>query len=210
MTTAATRSRSVQGEPEPAWDVALLFPFQGDWSDDEYLSLAGKTRRLVELIDGRLEVLPMVTLTHQRIAQYLFQQLNDFVRAHELGEVVFMGYPVRLRDRTFREPDIVFVQRAHARWLDNRFSASADLVVEVVSEGGRTRDLVEKRRDYAQAGVAEYWIVDPKDRAILVLTLKDGQYVEHGRFGEGQQASSVLLDGLRVEVSEVFAAASGA
>jgi hypothetical protein len=53
-----------QGTAEPAWDVALLFPSQGDWSEFEYLAL--DTNRLVELVDGNLEVLPMPSFLHQQ------------------------------------------------------------------------------------------------------------------------------------------------
>ena len=53
-------------------------------------------------------------------------------------------------------------------------------MVEVVSPDDPGRDLVEKRADYAEAGIAEYWIADPRDQTIRVLTLQDGAYVEHG------------------------------
>ena len=77
-------------------------------------------------------------------------------------------------------------------------------MVEVVSPDDPGRDLVEKRADYAEAGIAEYWIADPRDQTIRVLTLQDGAYVEHGVCVRGGAATSPLLAGFAVHVSAVF------
>jgi Uma2 family endonuclease len=126
-----------------------------------------------------------------------------------LGEVFFAPTPVRLRKGKFREPDIVFVLAEHAVWVNDDYCDGADLVVEIVSPDPESheRDWVEKRRAYAAAGIREYWIVDPQQETILVLTLRGKRYVVHGQYAPGQQASSLLLNGFTLEVSAVFAAA---
>ena len=72
----------------------------------------------------------------------------------------------------------------------------------------RERDYIYKRRDYARAGIPEYWIVDPQEGVIIVLRLDGNEYNEHGRFGPGQIATSYLLPGFEVVVDEVWAAAA--
>ena len=72
----------------------------------------------------------------------------------------------------------------------------------------RERDYIEKRRDYALAGIPEYWIVDPQEAVIAVLSLEGKEYAEHGRFGPGDTATSATLPGFSVPVDEVWAAAS--
>ncbi|MBI3463073.1 MAG: Uma2 family endonuclease, partial [Planctomycetes bacterium] len=81
------------------------------------------------------------------------------------------------------------------------------LVMEVVSEGAesRKRDLETKRREYAAAGIPEYWIVDPEEQKVTVLTLDGGTYRVHGEFRPGETATSVLLRGFAVAVRDVFA-----
>src|SRR6516162_46570 len=148
---------------EPAWEIALLYPPQGNWSEAEYLALG--TNRLVELSDGCLEVLPMPTFLHQFIALYLFGLLNSFVKTSARGAVLLAPLPVRLRPGTYREPDIMYFRPE--RIVDVRKQPEgADLVMEVVSEGpeNRKRDLETKRNDYAAAGIPEYWIIDPEER----------------------------------------------
>ena len=68
-------------------------------------------------------------------------------------------------------------------------------MVEVVGPDDPDRDLVEKRADYAEAGIVEYWIADPRDETLTVQALRGEAYVEHGRYGRGEMAASALLEG---------------
>ena len=87
---------------------------------------------------------------------------------------------------------------------NDRYWLGADLVVEVVSPNDPDRDLIEKRADYAEGGIPEYWIVDPRGETITVLALAGETYVERGVFGRGGTAASLLLDGFAADVSAVF------
>ena len=194
---------------EPAWDVALLFPSQGEWSVGDYLSLTDGTNQLVEFTDGKVEVLSMPTTAHQRILIFLFKLLSRFVDDRGLGEVMIAALRVQLSARKFREPDIVFVKRENQSYIQERYWTGADLVVEIVSEDAesRERDYVTKRAEYAAAKIPEYWIVDPAEKRITVLTLVGAEYASAGEFNPGEHASSKLLDGFSVGVADVFRAA---
>ena len=191
---------------EPPWEMALLYPLQGSWTEDDYLALA--TNRLVELSEGCIEVLPMPTKLHQRIVRFLAFLLQGFVSARGLGEVLFAPLPVRLWPGKFREPDIVFVRPERGEYAGQ--PEGADLVMEVVSPGeeNRRRDLDTKRREYARAGIPEYWIVDPEGRRVTVLVLEGAAYREHGVFSPGETATPATLAGLAVSVAELFASGS--
>jgi len=191
----------------PAWDIALLYPNQGDWTEEEYLAL--RTSRMVELSEGCIEVLPVATLFHQFIVRYLFRLLDEYVRSRRLGEVIFAPSPIRLVPGKLREPDVFFLTAKRVS-STRRPPAGADLAIEVISEGeeNRDRDLVTKRREYAQAGIPEYWIVDPESKSIAVLTLPPNasEYAALGEFGPGTRATSRLLPDFSVDVSAAFAA----
>lgn len=182
-------------------DLVLdLLPLQGQWSEEQYLWLTDQTNRLVEFTDGYIEVLPMPTRKHQAIVQFLFLTFLPYVQ--QIGGKVFLA-PLRLRvgERLFREPDLMLLRDAGDPRNQERYWLGADLVVEVVSPDSPKRDLERKRRDYAAAGIPEYWIVNPPDETITVLRLADGAYVEHGVFGRGARATSALLPEFAVEVS---------
>lgn len=95
-------------------------------------------------------------------------------------------------------------QDAHDPRNQNEYWLGADLVIEIVSPDRPARDTEEKPRDYAEAGIPEYWIVNPLTSTITVLVLEGQAYVEHGIFQRGDQAVSKLLDGFRVSVDEVL------
>jgi Uma2 family endonuclease len=189
---------------EPAWEVALLFPAQGEWSEDDYLWLTDHTRCLVEFTDGHVEVLPMPTDAHQRIVLFLYRALYAFLTV--LGAGIILVAPLRLRVRTgrYRESDLLLLLSAADPRRSNRYWTGADLVLEVVSPDDPQRDLVRKRREYARAGIPEYWIVNPATEQILVLRLAETTYVEHGVFTRGMQATSALLEDFTVAVAAVL------
>jgi Uma2 family endonuclease len=190
--------------PQPAWDIARLFPDQGAWSEDDYLAL--DTNHLVEFTDGHVEVLPMPKTSHQRMVQYLSNQLQAFASARNLGTTLFAPLRVRLRKNKYREPDVVFMLAAHADRIGEDYWDGADLVMEVVSADpeSRERDLGPKRKDYAAAGIPEYWIVDPQERTIVVLKLAGKAYDVHGEYADGARAESASLAGFGVSVSDVL------
>ena len=99
---------------------------------------------------------------------------------------------------------IFFCDMAADSRRQNRFWLGADVALEVVSEEKPERDLVEKRGDYAEGGVPEYWIVDPHNKPSPFLRLRGDAYVEAGVYRRGESAASVLLPGFSVAVSAVF------
>ncbi|NCC33258.1 MAG: Uma2 family endonuclease, partial [Chloroflexia bacterium] len=178
-------------------------PLQGLWTEEQYLRLSDHTRHLIEFTDGMIEVLPMPTDKHQVMLLLLYDWFRLWV--DRLGGKVLVA-PLRLQIRPgkHREPDILLVRDAHDPRRQNRYWLGADLVVEIVSPDDPERDTVVKVVDYAEAGIAEYWLVDPVAEQITVLTLEGLAYAAHGRFARGEQATSLILPGFEVAVSAVF------
>lgn len=204
MTPAASPDQLL----EPVWDLALLFPAQGAWTEAEYMAL--ETNHLVEFSNGHLEVLRMPTRSHQQIVLFLYRLLFDFVANRHLGTLLIAPFRVRLWPGKFREPDLIFMAAAHRAREHNDYFEGADLVVEVVSgePGDRERDLVTKRDEYAHAGIQEYWLVDPQMETVVVLTLQGASYVTHGIFRRGEFARSPLLTGFSAAVDAILDAAT--
>lgn len=183
--------------------LAEILPRQGSWTEEEYLVLTEHTNRLIEFTDGFLEELPMPTERHQAILEFLSDVFRPYVNSRG-GKARYAPLRLRVRPGKFREPDLLAVLSASDPRRQDRFWDGADLALEVVSPGGTERDVVEKRRDYAEGGVKEYWIVDPQAEKITVLSLAGGHYVESGVYGRGETALSPLLAGFAIDVSAVF------
>ena len=180
-----------------------LAPLNGLWTQAQYLRMTQHARLLLEFTDGCIEVLSMPTDRHQAISRFLFLALLPFER-NLGGTVRYAPLRLRIRDGKFREPDLLLVCDANDSRRRNDFWRGADLVMEVVSPDDPDRDLRIKPLDYAEAGIPEYWIVNPMDETVTVLVLRAGAYAEHGRFRRGQRADSILLSGFSVDVGEVF------
>src|SRR5215210_3942137 len=168
-------------DEETEIDLAAL---QGLWSIEQYLKLTDQTNRLIEYTDGVIEVLPMPTKYHQAISKVLFLAL--FAIAQRIGGDVFYA-PLRMQVRPgkFREPDLLMVLDKQDPRAQNEFWLGADLVIEIVSPDKPTRDTQEKPRDYAEANIPEYWIVNPLDETITVLVLQGAAYTIEGVFHRG-------------------------
>jgi Uma2 family endonuclease len=188
----------------PEREKAQTFPVRYPCTEEEYLAL--DSNRFLEFADGFLEVLPMPTTYHQRLVAYLFKILDVWVVAGQLGEVLFAPLKVRIRKGMYREPDLVFMKSDHAARISNAYWERPDLVMEIVSENNRRHDLVTKKDEYSQAGIPEYWIVDPEEETITVLALKSKKktYIEQGTFAKGTRATSKILPGFWVDVTETF------
>ncbi|MEX0670178.1 MAG: Uma2 family endonuclease [Pirellulales bacterium] len=193
-------------KPEPAWAIATLFPPQGGWNESAHLSFTESLGQMVELVDGSIEVPAMLTKTHQQVVHALLALLLEFLRANRAGDAVAAPYRMRLREATFREPDIVAYTADHLNRFGERFGEPADVVMEVVSDdaASRVRDYDDKRRDYAAAGVPEYWIVDPAVGQVIVLTLAADGYAVVGEHGLDGEASSLVLPGFTVGVGALL------
>ncbi len=189
---------------EPVWEIAQLFPAQGQWDEEDYLAL--DTNHLIEYSHGYLEILEMPTTSHQIIVWLLTRLLTQFIEGDDLGIALPAPLRVQLWPGKYREPDVIFMQKAHAERVREQFWFGADLVMEVLSPGNRNLDLVTKRREYARAGIPEYWLVDLEEQTITILALAGGHYVLHGEFGLGTQATSLLLVGFSVDVATLFSA----
>ena len=121
-----------------------------------------------ELVRGELFVTPAPSEEHEFIAARLSRIVDPYVARHGLGHVLRPRAVVRL-DGSEVEPDLM------VRALSPRGARDWDqaplpiLVVEVLSPTTRRRDLNQKKDFYLDAGITEYWVVDPESRSIHVM-----------------------------------------
>ncbi len=203
MATAPTLPTDLHFSRE--WKDLLedIVPPQGEWSEQLYLAITDHVNRLIEFTDGFLEVLSMPTDKHQCILAFLYLSLSQFINPRG-GKALFAPVRLRIRPAKYREPDIILLLSAKDDRRQNRFWLGADLALEVVSEDKPERDLTDKRSDYAEARVPEYWIVNPQTDVITILRLQGDRYEEAGTYRRGQTAVSVLMPEFSVAVDDVF------
>ena len=168
----------------------------------EFLSWANEDVH-AEWVDGEVTVFMPPSVLHQRVVGFLYVLLSWYARRFNLGEVLMAPLEMLILDgRSSREPDLLFVARAHAdRITGIRIVGPADLVVEVVSDESVIRDRREKLADYQQAGIPEYWLLDPRPgqrRASFFCLGDDDRYAETP-LDEGGHFHSTTMPGFWID-----------
>ena len=138
---------------------------------EEYLALPNDRR--VEMIDGVFYDLASALPVHQAILRELFYQFYQCMERHPECELFMAPMDVRLGTdgRTVVQPDLfVFCNRKEKN--SNYLSGAPDFVLEILSPSNRNHDLFRKLNKYRFAGVREYWIVDPRDRKLILYDLE--------------------------------------
>ncbi len=130
---------------------------------EEFLALA-------EWVQGEIHPYSPASRSHQDIAGFLYALLRAYVELHQLGVVLPAPFQMKL-SRSGREPDLLFVAQEHLHRLHpTHLEGPADLVVEIVSPGSDPRDRGEKFYEYQEAGIPEYWLLDPPKPVGRVLS----------------------------------------
>ena len=157
-----------------------------------------------ELIDGELVVTPSCTPYHQVVLGDVIFPLDKLVRDGNLGTILPGPIGVRFTPDNVLIPDMIYVIQDRRHVIGPRVvDAPPDLIVEILSDETRERDLTVKRDLYARFGVQEYWIVDPEARGVSVLGLVGARF-EPIPFTEDRVIQSWILPELRLTVEAVF------
>jgi len=142
----------------------------------DYKSLPESETNRYELMEGELITVPSPNFKHQSISGNLEFILREFIQKKNLGTIIYAPLDVHLGDNVI-QPDILFVSRERSYVItEEEVRGAPDLVIEILSPATAQRDRTYKRTLYAQYGVQEYWIVDPEEKIIEVLTLKEKGY----------------------------------
>lgn len=125
---------------------------------------------LVELIDGVLYYMPTPKTIHQLLSAEIFYYIKDYIRSQK-GDCIPFSAPTSVQldcdEKTIVVPDI-FILCDRDKLLNGLVFGAPDFIIEILSPSTRNKDLTIKHAKYMNAGVREYWIVDPKKKCVVV------------------------------------------
>ena len=169
-------------------------------SFEDYLSAYDGVH--AEWVDGRVHVMSPGNQSQSRLTRFLGSTLQLWAEARDAGEVFVPPFTLRLSGRVGREPDVFFVRREHAHRVKGTYvEAPADLVVEIVSPSSRGTDRGDKFYEYEQAGIGEYWLVDPERESVEAYRLGENGRFEMVNLGRPATLRSAALDGMTIPVA---------
>jgi len=144
----------------------------GEYTLDDYLALPDDQR--VELIDGVFYDMAAPTSGHQAIEGYLHKIFLDHI-LEKKGPCIPLVSPIDVQldedDRTVVQPDVVIICD-RSKFQNGRVFGAPDFICEVLSPSTKKKDMYLKLFKYMNAGVREYWMVDPQDKTVLVYDLE--------------------------------------
>lgn len=145
----------------------------GEYTIDDYMALPEDER--VELIDGVFYEMAEPMTTHQAIGGEIFGALREFIRSNK-GQCIPLSAPTDVQldcdNKTVVQPDVLVVCDRD-KFKYGRVFGAPDFVVEVLSPSTSKKDAVIKLGKYCNAGVREYWMVDPKKKRIFVYDFEN-------------------------------------
>lgn len=178
----------------------------GTYTYADYLLWKFKER--VELFKGKIFAMsPAPARLHQEVLRNLYDKFSVAFKGQKC-KLYFAPFDVRLPSKdgkitTVVQPDLCVI--CDTEKLDDKGCIGApDLVVEIVSPGNSKREMKNKLSLYEEAGVLEYWVVLPSEKAIFIYVLEDGKYRPLKPFFEGDVFNSVIFPNLEVDANAVF------
>lgn len=150
-----------------------------------------------EWLMGRVEVYVTNNVKHQAVLLFLSNLLNYFVSLKNLGQVLLAGVSMYVGDDIpAREPDLIVVLNEHLERIKPTYlDGVGDVVFEVVSPESVARDYGAKFQEYEQAGVPEYWLIDPMREATYLYVLGEDKLYHLVKPNEAGELASLVMPG---------------
>ena len=172
------------------------------WTYEDYYRLEDGQRH--EVIDGNLLISPAPDTWHQNWLNDINIVLSQFVKQRSLGQIFIAPVDVVLDPENTVQPDIIFVSAANAGIIQRpAIFGTPELLVKLISPSSVRRDRYDKKDLYARFGVKEYWIGDPANKSLEILTLKEGRYDLHCAAEVQGKLTSLVLAGLEFDLTDI-------
>ena len=151
---------------------------QGEYTIEDYFALPDDIR--VELIDGVFYDMAAPTFDHQKIVGEIYRQITNYIMdnngACEAG-ISPIDVQLDCDDKTMVQPDVLILCN-NEKILKGRVFGAPDFVLEVISPSTKRKDYFKKLEKYENAGVREYWILDPYKKQLLVFFFEGDIYAQ--------------------------------
>lgn len=175
---------------------------QGEYTLEDYYTLPDEQR--VELIDGIIYDMSAPTFVHQHVLGTIFSSIRNYISSKG-GSCLPMMAPVDVRldrdNRTMVQPDVLILcdESQIRKW---GIDGAPDFCLEIISESTSRKDYIKKLQKYTDAGVKEYWIVDPYRKILLTYFWKD-DYLPHMYPLESKVGMELYDKELEIDLDEI-------
>lgn len=180
----------------------MAIPPKKVYTEDDYYAIPEDVR--AELIDGQIYYQAAPSRAHQEILMEISGTVRDYLKSKNGPCKVYPApFAVKLKEnrKTIVEPDISVICN-RGKLTDKGCNGAPDWIVEIVSPSNSSHDYIRKLNLYADAGVREYWIVNPMEQTVFVYHLeKDSFKVQSYTFQDKIKVN--IYDDLWIDFREI-------
>ena len=182
-------------------------------SYEEFLEIYEKSTLRMELINGEIHLLSSPSIRHQDILGRLYLIFSEYFKSKSAPvrcRVFLAPFDVHFKKKDFKEPDVMQPDLLVACDLENnvtekgKYMGTPTLVIEILSDGTRSKDMIDKLNTYRLSGVKEYWIIDQKQENIMVYDFDDYEIGKYKTYEKGDVAQSLVFKGLLADITSLF------
>lgn len=210
-------------------NAARLLPFSGDQAQpdilleeavdyqvspktipyEEFLKIYENSDARMEYINGELIMLGSPNVAHQSISGGLYLILSAYLKGKKC-RAFYAPFDVHLYKVNIKDPDVVqpdlLIACDIGEKVDSRgrYTGIPAMVIEILSPGTRTKDMVHKLNSYMLSGVREFWVVDPENRGVFVYGFSNYEIDHFKAYKPGETIKSYYFDGLETAADELF------
>jgi prevent-host-death family protein len=178
-------------------------------SYEEFMEIYEKSTLRMEFINGEIYILASPTIGHQEILGRMHITFDEYFKGNKC-RVFLAPFDVHFKKKDFKEPDVMQPDILVACDLEDnvtekgRYMGTPTLVVEILSDSTRNKDMIDKLNTYRLSGVKEYWIIDEKQENIMIYSFNDFEIDKYKTFEKGDVAQSLVFNGLSADIENLF------
>lgn len=178
-------------------------------SYEEFMEIYENSELRMEYINGEIVLLSSPSTFHQVISGNLHVILRNYLKG-KTCKVFYAPFDVHFFKKDLKTPDVMQPDLLIACDLENtvtekgRYMGTPTLVVEILSRSTRSKDMVDKLNTYMLSGVKEFWVIDPKNKSVLLYGFKDCEIDFHSVSKNNDIVTSYWFKDLEVSLEDIF------
>lgn len=176
-------------------------------SYEDFLKLSEESENRYEYIDGEVYLLASPSYSHQSIIVEILSAMYQWFKGKKCRALT-SPFDVTLlkedKNKNVVQPDILVICDTENVNEKDRYMGVPTLVVEVLSESTRRKDMLKKLDLYLQSGVREYWVVSPFNREIYVYFNEEYDIKDYRAYKGNETAKSIFFKGLEIPLEQIF------
>ncbi|MDD2402502.1 MAG: type II toxin-antitoxin system Phd/YefM family antitoxin [Clostridia bacterium] len=182
-----------------------------DWKNEnisyhDFLMLSDESEKRYEYINGEVYLLSSPSYNHQNIIMEMSHVLYNWFKGGKCKPLT-APFDVTLtvnNNKNVVQPDIIVICDPENIDEKGKYTGIPTIVVEILSESTKQRDMLKKLALYLYGGIKEYWIVSPLRKEVYLYYFEEHDIKEYRVYKGLEVVQSLTFEGLEIPLKQIF------